>query len=185
VNQRLALRIGMLLVLAAATRWLLVSLADDDDAPRLPSARSDYTLEDFDLQVMNDAGQPSFRVISPFLEKSPDDGSVTVDTPVVFLYDRGAENWRIDSASGWIRADGEELERRGDVVLDRRQPEALTIRTPSLWIYPELEQARSQQAVRIERPGVTLEGVGMNAWLGSQRIELLSEVKGHYEPPPT
>ena len=83
----------VLLVMAGLTRWLLLVVQDgDEDRQVLPDARSDYTLEEFDLLVMNRQGDPSFRIESPYLEKSPVDESVSLIQPLVFLFDGKALN---------------------------------------------------------------------------------------------
>jgi lipopolysaccharide export system protein LptC len=178
------MQIGVLLVMAGLTRWLLLVVQDgDEDRQVLPDARSDYTLEEFNLLVMNRQGDPSFRIESPYLEKNPVDESVSLSQPLVYLFDGGQQSWRINAEEGWIQADGDEIELRGRVVLGREFPGQLTIRTQNLRIYPNEDRAYTDQAVKIDRPGAELNGVGLEAWLDSERIEILSKVKGHYEPP--
>lgn len=183
VNTRRLVQVTLLIALAGLTRWWLISREPDEGPEMLPTARSDYTLENFELLAMNDQGDPSFQVQSPYLEKVPEDGSVVLRTPVVHLYEEGQHRWRIDANSGWIRADGGEMELQGRVVLAQDEPRHLTIRTQNLRIYPDEDRAHTDHPVRIERPDAQMDGVGLDAWLDSERIELLSEVKGHYEPP--
>lgn len=175
----------LLALLAGGTRWWLMRLQDADrQAGGLPEARSEYTLDNFDLLVMDKQGLPSFQVRSPYLEKMPVDGSVVLQQPRMYLFENGNKTWRIDAQSSWIRHDGEEILLQGDVFMTKgKDQEQLNIRAQDLKLYPQQELVQSSESVKISRPGTVMVGVGLKARLDLEKFELLSEVKGRYEPP--
>lgn len=185
MSSRQLLAIIMLALLAGSTRWWLMRLQDADrQAGGPPDTRSEYTLDSFDLLVMDRQGLPSFQIESPHLEKMPMDGSVVIKSPRMYLFENGNKTWRIDAESGWIRADGEEILLQGNVLMTKGQDrDQFTIRAQDLRIYPQQELAQSSEPVHISRPGTVMAGVGLKARLDLGKFELLSEVKGRYEPP--
>jgi lipopolysaccharide export system protein LptC len=183
-NQKL-LAILLLTVLAAGTRWWLIRMQDaDQKAGSLPDARSEYTLDNFDLLVMNKQGLPSFQIESPRLERVPNDGSAIVEKPLMHLFENGNRTWRIDAESGWVRQDGEEILLQGKVLMSKgKAQEQIVVHARDLTLYPQKELAQSSEPVQISRPGTVMAGVGLKARLDLEKFELLSEVKGRYEPP--
>jgi lipopolysaccharide export system protein LptC len=184
VSSRQLLAIFLLALLAGGTRWWLMRLQEANrQAGGLPDAHLEYTLDNFDLLVMDKQGLPSFQIESPHLEKTPVDGSVVLQQPRMYLFENGSKTWRIDAQSGWIREDGEEVLLLGKVLMTKGQDrEQLIIRAQDLKIYPQQDLAQSSEPVDISRPGTVMAGVGLKARLDLEKFELLSEVKVRYEP---
>jgi len=186
VSTRQALAIVLLILVATGSRWWLIQTREDDRrANALPAARSEYTLDNFDLLVMDKQGLPSFQIAAPHLEKQPSDGSVQVRKPLMHLFEQGVKTWRIEAQNGWVSADGEQVKLMGDVLMTKdmaNQQEPLVIRARDLKIFPQKERVESSEAVQINRPGTQINGIGLRARLKPEKYELLSEVKVRYEP---
>jgi lipopolysaccharide export system protein LptC len=184
VSSRQLLVILVLMLLAGGTRWWLTRMENvDGRTGGLPEARSEYTLDNFELLVMDKQGLPSFQVESEHLEKLPADDSVVLQSPSMYLFADGEKTWRIDAQSGWIRQDGEELVLRGNVLMSKgEEKERFIIRARNLRLYPQQELAESDEPVSLSRPGTAMRGVGLKARLDVEKFELLSEVKGRYVP---
>ena len=175
----------LLALLAGATRWWWMRLQDADRQSRgLPEAHSEYTLDNFDLLVMDQQGLPSFQVEARRLEKSPADGSVLLQQPTLYLFENGNKTWRIDARSAWISQDGEELLLKGNVLMRKGQNRnEILVRAQDLRIFPQQKLAQSSESVHISHAGTVMAGVGLKARLDLELFELLSEVKGRYEAP--
>jgi lipopolysaccharide export system protein LptC len=185
VSSQRWLAILLLALLATGTRWWLMRTQEADRAiGGLPDARSEYTLDNFDLLVMDKQGLPSFQIESPRLERVPNDGSSIVEQPRMHLFENGNKTWRIDAQSGWIRQDGAEILLQGEVLMTKGQgQDQFIINARDLKIFPRKELALSSEAVKIQRPGTVMAGIGLKARLDLEKFELMSEVEGQYEPP--
>ncbi|MDQ2694112.1 MAG: LPS export ABC transporter periplasmic protein LptC, partial [Pseudomonadota bacterium] len=95
--------------------------------------------------------------------------------------------WRIRAGEGWISPDNRVVRLEQAVTFTRpaasgERPVVITTRNV-VW-RPKDDYAETAEPVRAETPGGVLTGVGMKAYLNTQQFELLSEVRGRYEPPP-
>ena len=137
-NRRL-LTILLLTVLAAGTRWWMMRIQDTGQkAGGLPDARSEYTLDNFDLLVMDKQGSPSFQMESPHLEKLPMDGSTRVQQPQMHLFEDGkkaareAKSFAAVTDDTWTRA------------ISSMPSKASGLRRPSIWRADESWARRSR-----------------------------------------
>ncbi|MEM9532525.1 MAG: LPS export ABC transporter periplasmic protein LptC [Pseudomonadota bacterium] len=174
---------ALLAVLLGLTFWATQRLASDDVEEALPTARSDYRLEHFDLLVMDPSGAPSYRVQSPEMEKSPDDDSATLIKPHFTLYDQGSETWRVQSDEAWINGEGDLIRMPGPVQLASRLPPNTLVETRDVTVQPREHRARSEAPVTVTRSDMRSSGVGFSANLSNQQFDILSNVEGFYEPP--
>lgn len=180
--------IATLLLLAAATvsGWALWNQRHKDDGEAVPTGRADYVLEDFELVALNEQGHESFTLRAPRLARDPNSKTMDIATPLFLIPSRAGSQgapWEVRSKTGWVSAKGEELRLRGDVKADGRTPDGSTtrMRTEQLNVFPRDKRATSAVAVSVTRPGLILNGHGLEADLGAQRVLLKSDVKGRYE----
>ncbi len=182
MNQSTMIKILLLAAIALGLRQWVTSRQDEDaaNAP-LPDPRSDYTLTQFELLVMNTEGEPSFNVVAPYLEKNNDDRSLDINQPKVLLFNDDKTHWTITSDHGWIseRADKLLLDGAVKMVTDSTERPAL-IEGTDFTIYPDDKQIESDQRVQLTRPESRYEGVGFRADTGLDLIEILSEVHADY-----
>jgi LPS export ABC transporter protein LptC len=67
-------------------------------------------------------------------------------------------------------------------VLSQAQPEGpVTLNTESVDLNLPTRHAQTDQPVTLTGPDYKIAAIGAQAWLDEQRIELQSEVTGHYE----
>jgi lipopolysaccharide export system protein LptC len=86
---------------------------------------------------------------------------------------------------GWVAADRQTLLLEGEVVVDRTTESGqlpVTLFTRDLRVRPAERYVETAAPARAVTPGGELRAVGARAWLDQGRVELLSEVRGVYEP---
>jgi lipopolysaccharide export system protein LptC len=105
-------------------------------------------------------------------------------TPVFLVPDRQNRYWRISATRGVVPADGSQLQLQGNVLATSPAdaPPATRIETEQLNLFPGENRATSAAAVAITRPGLTMNGHGMQADFDRQQISLLSQVRTRYVP---
>ena len=183
----------VLIVAAAATGWSVWTNRPEERGPANPNARSDYTLENFEVIVLDKQGRESFTLTAPRLVRNPGARTMSMATPVFHIPVSPGDNlpptreagWEVRSKAGWVSADGDELRLTGNVTAktagQRERPVVMT--TEQLNVFPNRNRASSPSLVTVTQPGSILTGRGMEALLDSKRIRFTSNVKVRYAPP--
>ena len=167
-------------------RWVESSLREpapaDSQAPVL-------TVEQLRAVRLNLAGIREYVLVAPRLWQLPDQGGIRIEQPVLDWYqpDGQTREWRLQAEQGWIAADYQILRLEGAVVMDRTAASGkppVTIKTRDVQIYRANRYAETAAPVQAITPDGEFRAVGARAWLDQERLELLSEVRGSYAPPP-
>lgn len=166
-------------------RWVESSLREpapaDSQAPVL-------IVEQSRAVRLNAAGVRESVVEAPRSWQLPGQGGVRLEQPILDWYqpDGQTKEWRVQAEQGWIAADNQLARLAGEVVM-RRDAESgkppVTITTRDVWLHRAERYAETAAPVKAVIPGGELHAVGVRAWLDQERLELLSEVRGFYEPP--
>lgn len=175
-----------LLLLAAVTGWSLWQQQDTESDAPAAAGRPDYVLVQFELIALDEQGRESFTLRAPRLARDPAARTMDITTPVFVIPPRpGSEGgaWTVQSQTGWVSADGNELRLRGQVRADSVDPEGqpVSMRTEQLNIFPDTKRATSAAPVTLTQPGLILNGRGVEAQLDSKRVNFLSDFKARYE----
>ncbi len=166
-------------------RWVESSLRE----PALAESQAPVlTIERFRAVRLNIAGVREYVVEAPRLWQLPSQGGIRIEQPVLDWYqpDGQIREWRLQAEQGWIAADNQSVRLDGDVVMNRAAESGkppTTITTRDVLIQLAERYAETAAPVRAVMPGGQLYAVGARAWLNQERLELLSEVRGSYEPP--
>ena len=167
-------------------RWVESSLRTpapaDSQAPVL-------TVEQFRAVRLNLAGVREYVLEAPRLSQLPGQSGIRIEQPVLDWYqpDGQTREWRLQAEQGWITADYQILRLDGAVVMDRTVASGkppVTIKTRDVQIYQANRYAETAAPVQAITPDGEFRAVGARAWLDQERLELLSEVRGSYAPPP-
>lgn len=172
-----------LLVVAIATGWAVWRQSRPADDGVLKT-RPDYVLRDYEIISLDKQGKESFTLLGPVLQRDPADKTMELTTPVFLVPDRESRYWRITAQRGMVPADGSQLQLHGEVLATSPAdaPPATRIETEQLNLFPGENRASSAAAVAITRPGLTMNGHGMQADFDRQQISLLSQVRTRYVP---
>lgn len=168
-------------LLASWAAWLLriqPPLPEDAGPPR-----SDYTLDDYRLVVLNKEGTESFASVGPYLARDPYNETLSLNQPrFSFPSHDGKGNWTAGSDIGWVSPRGEEVRLIRTVKLDGPvipKTDQTHLRTEEMTVHPQPQTAHSDLLVTVTRGASILRGTGMNADLKTNRLELLSKVSLH------
>lgn len=189
VTIRGVLYIAGLALLAASSygllRWVESSLREPAPAE---SQAPVLTIEQIRAVRLNGAGLREYVLEAPRLTQLPGQLGTWIERPVLDWYqpDGRTREWRLLAERGWIAADNQLVRLEGEVVMTRTaesgKPSA-TIITRDVLVRPAERQAETAAPARAVTPGGDLRAIGLRAILDEERLELLSEVRGVYEPP--
>lgn len=174
----------LIALLASWGAWLLRPPPPVQDIAGPP--RSDYTLGDYRLVVLDKEGVESFASNGPYLARDPNTETLGLNHPQFSFPDKNTHgSWIANSRNGWVSAKGDEVRLMNAVSLDGPVVKGVDqshMRTEQLTVFPQLQTAHSNQLVTVTRGASILAGTGMNANLKTNRLELLSKVSLHDVP---
>ena len=109
-------------------------------------------------------------------------GAYARDVTLTTTDTEGRVDWRVRSSN--VRHDRHDDTWRltGDVVMEYQRPSGMTrLTTTLLELDVPARYAETDRAVTLTQPDARIDAVGARAWLDERRIELLENVRGHYD----
>jgi lipopolysaccharide export system protein LptC len=179
----------LLLAAAVASGWAVIRQRAPEQPSGPASGRSAYTLYDFELLVLDDAGKEAFTLKAPELQRLPAGEAMELTSPE-FLFpakegDPGGGRWRMTAAEGWVSPEGDEVRLVRDVLAEgpgSGDGAPATLETDRLTVFPRTDQARTDARVRIVDGRTTIRGRGLEVDLATRRYALLADVETRYVP---
>ena len=154
-----------------------LSLAERFD----PKPDVDSYLENIEGLKYRPDGSVAYRWQARSAERMTLNGEVVLHSPN-YIGNIGAQRpWTAQANNGRLSRDGQQLDLSDNVVVKDLIREA-EIRTEALKIDLQRSLVSTDQALSLNLRNGTTQSVGMTADLANERIELLDQVKGHYEP---
>lgn len=174
--------------------WLIRTRNTNDDFVGPP--RSDYTMNNFTLDALDQEGAYAFSVKGPRMARRGDDQSIYVTLPDYEIIDNSGNTWLGTSESAWVDKDGNIMKLEGDVVMHRVPTETIArvdLLTSDLTITtdPKLKDAQGRPLAdaphrdkRMETAALTTifeentvsHSIGMKADMDLKTMEQLSDV---------
>lgn len=116
-------------------------------------------------------------------ENQRDEVFTLIENPTLVIYQKNSP-WFVRADKGKLTSSDQNIELWSQVVLNHTNEEGLVtiINTEKLLIDPVNKLANTDEPVRIRSDKAELEGVGMNADLTAEKLSLLSNVRGLYDP---
>lgn len=146
------------------------------------------TVERFRAVRLNIAGLREYVVEAPRLVQLPSQLGTRLEQPTMDWYqpDGQIREWRVRADQGWVAADNQWVRLEGEVVMTRLAESGkppVTIITRDVLVRLAERYAETAAPARAITPGGELRAIGLRAFLDEERLELLSDVRGVYEPP--
>ncbi|MCB1767312.1 MAG: LPS export ABC transporter periplasmic protein LptC [Candidatus Competibacteraceae bacterium] len=166
-------------------QWVESGLREPE---RAKSQEPVMIINHFQAVRLNTAGVREYVVEAPQLAQLPDKLGARIEWPVLDWYqlDGQTREWRLQSEQGWVAADYETVRLEGAVTMTRLATSGkppVTVTTRDVLIRPGERYVETAAPARAITPGGELRAVGVRAWLDQERLELLSQVRGTYDPP--
>ena len=114
----------------------------------------------------------------------PNDYTMLTQPRMLFSENADIAPWHLTANEGKIDQNGQLVTLFNDVRVYQQSPEEglLELLTSELRIKASQQYAETDKAVKMRAQQGHLDTLGMKAYLGEDRIELLSRVRGTYEP---
>ncbi len=182
-------RHGAMLIMVAltlASYWVLKQLQPDLFATHRSQRHvPDFYMENFVTTTMDETGVPKRRVEAEYMAHYPDTDTHEFQRPDMLIYQPNRGPWHVRSERGWLSASGDVMLLLGKVHIWRNSTgdqKALDVKTEDLRVLPDREYGETDKAVVITTATSRTTGTGMRANLAENRLEILNDVRTHYEP---
>gem|GEM_PF-1047839 len=175
---------SLLLATLVACSWLLSTQYNETDSTTIAIRHiPDTIITGMTVDVTDTQGRLHRRLQADTMHHYWDDGSHTLEHPVMTLYRENNAAWRIASDQGWVSPDKNTVKFTGAVKIDNQAvntAEQTTIHTRDLTLKPQQETFHTVAAVRISRPGDVTTGTGMNGRLSPVlELHIKADVETH------
>ena len=166
-------------------RWVESGLREPEPAK---SQEPVMIIDHFRAVRLSAIGLREYVIEAPQLSHFPDNLGTQIEWPVLDWYqlDGLTREWRLQAEQGWVAADQQIVRLKGAVTMIRRATSGkppMTVTTHDVLIRPRERYVETAAPAQAMTPGSELRAIGVRAWLDQERLELLSEVRGTYEPP--
>lgn len=175
----------LLLAAAIASGWSVWRMTHPSDDGVLRT-RPDYVLRDYEITSLDKRGKELFTLRGPLLQRDSGDQTLQLDHPQFLVPDAEGHYWEVRADEGFVPADGDRIEVRGRVSAQSPadKPPATRIEADQLALDLDNHRATSSSRITITRPGLTMEGTGLEADFDRRQVSLLSQVRNRYAPKP-
>jgi lipopolysaccharide export system protein LptC len=174
--------------LAALSTWFLFSVqsslqenqVQDDKSPVL-------TMNGVQATRMNELGQREYVLTAPRLMQLPGEQGTVIEQPYFEIFrDGNIPDWTLLAEQGWIAPDHDLIRLQDTVTLIRPQIDdrlPVTITTRNVLIRTEEQMVETMEPVHMETPNGVVNAIGLKSLFNQKQLDLLSTVRGSYEPP--
>lgn len=172
--------------LALITTWLTYRLENrepvsDHDQAQIP----DYTLKKFKSTQMDEQGRLKNQLVAETMRHYPE-VNMELTAPVMVFYREEQPAWTVRAEQGEVSPDGNQVWLLGHTTLLRHTQEpqkTLEIISQDVLIQKDKEFAETAAATTILSHNGETHSVGIRVFMPTEKIELLSQVRGHYALP--
>ena len=167
--------------------WWLVEVVEKDEVEVNVAEENsiDYFSIGYSKKEMDDSGLVKNFLLADSMTHYSGDGTTHLEKPVMTLYNSRKAPWIIQSESGILMPDGENLLLNGKVYISRDAAEGINqfiVNTSALRVNLPTNYAETDEWTEIISPPHRTIGTGMKVtFIEPIHLKLLSKVKGRYE----
>ncbi len=188
INRRLRAWLILLPALLLLTVIYWVSVTVELPSQKVNSKQRhdpDFFVENFSATTLTEQGMPRFTMSAAKMLHYPDDDSTHLETIQLASVQPDRPTLRIFALNGTLSNKGEEVFLRDHVQIIREDPDKqsdMKFTTTFLHVIPDLNIAKTDQAVTLIDGNNTVHAVGMVLDHSARTINLLNLVRSEYAP---
>jgi lipopolysaccharide export system protein LptC len=177
----------LLLMVAAASIWMFQGQPNKGPVvtPQTQST-ADSFMENFTTQVLDTQGRPLYQLQAARLAHYADDDHSELTQPRFTAFRSDGQRWTVVAETGRAENGSEQIFLNGEVTIQRfphiSAPPNLQIHSRDLRVRPAEDYAETDQPTTIVQGETTLNTIGLQVHFREGRMQLLSQVRGHYVP---
>ncbi len=178
------IQLSLLLIAAVASGLLLLRNTEAPEKPSTARLGIGYYMTDAELIVTGEDGQTRYRVRTNSAVQDRKAGTIDLDRVYLEYDPLSSVPWDLRANTGHIPPDRNIIQLQGDVVAETKDEEdtPVTIRTEFLELDTETYIAETDRRVAIDYATNRVFATGMRAYLKEDRLQLLADVNGNFNP---
>lgn len=170
----------LLSILTIASTWLLNRLSETEPTQIFVLRHEpDNYMSHLSTLTMNADGTPKNKLYADYMAHYPDDDTTKLINPSLEIFNPDTPPTVITAKTGWVSNDNEIILLTGKTKLlqmNEKGVKTLEVITSDVRVIMDKEYAETDKVATIFREKTTTKSIGMNAYLGENRLELLSNV---------
>ena len=176
--------IGLLVAAVASGALLLRNTHEPEQAPATARLGIGYYMTDVELIVTGDDGRVLYRIRTDNATQNVETSTIALERVRVDYDPLASIPWDLSAETGHIAVDRNIIQLEGDVIAQTKDEDdtSITIRTDFLELDTETYIANTERKVAIDYATNTVFATGMRAYFREDRLLLLSDVNGHFDP---
>jgi LPS export ABC transporter protein LptC len=173
---------SLLILLALVTTWFLYTLDEKIPVHTGDTLNPDYTIKNFVSTHTDEKGYISSQLQAKnliYYSKR----KTQVIAPRLIFYEQAKPYWFVQAENGEISPNNEDIWLLGEVILwqvDENQQKRIEIISRNIHVNLNENYAESDAPTTILVKNGKIDSVGIKVFTTTQRVELLSQVRGHY-----
>ncbi|MGX9462417.1 LPS export ABC transporter periplasmic protein LptC [Shewanella sp. A14] len=147
--------------------------------------RPDFVADDLRTTEFNQQGFIASRVSAEHMEHYASSDITHFTKPIYLIYpENGKAQWQLSADQGQLNKNTSKVILKNNVIIDAIDIEEplQSLSTQAVTVDLTTMIGTSKEMVYIKGKGFIIQGLGLHADLNSQKLSLLSQVEGIYEP---
>ena len=196
----------LIAILAIASFYLLHETDHSDDKPSRPIVKQDEKPSAFisngEFTIYDKNGRAT-NLVSKKARYYTNPKRIIIDSPSISFKTDTNQTITLNAQKGTFHPDEETLFLKGEVIIEQiptasqetltisplqsnqtihhtAEPETWTLKSDEFKLNNQSHFISTDQAVTMTKGKSSIRAIGLNAWIDEKKIELLSEVQGHY-----
>lgn len=166
--------------------WFFVHPKSNSNNNEANEALPDAIITGIRVLKFNEEGQLSNRLYAPKMVHFIKDNISLFTHPAIVIYgQQDKAPWLIKANRASALHGDEQIDLMGHVRIHQPKQGELQesiITTEFLRYFPQKKMAKTDHLIELKRPGLQVSAHGMEAYLDSEHITLLSQARGLYDP---
>lgn len=149
------------------------------------SASIDTLVTELSVQQFDVEGHLTHDLETPMMQHNPTQNTHTLTAPHIMVSELNQAPWEIHADMATAFDGGQHITFNHHVVVHQHKhqtAEETTLTTEEITYFPRDKLATTLSEVTLKQANNRMHSTGMKAYLAENRVQLLSNARGHYEP---
>lgn len=146
---------------------------------------SDTIITHLAVQQFNPEGKLIHYLRTPYMQHFPSNKTHILKKPQIIVMEKDQAPWEINAEEATALEGGKQITFNRNVIVHQakdEKSEETTLLTEEITYFPESKFATTLKEVTLNQTNNQVKSTGMKAYLAENRVQLLSNARGHYEP---
>ena len=149
------------------------------------STTIDTIVTELHVRKFDTNGNISHSLHTTLMQHIPDNNKHILQSPHIVVKEDNQAPWDINAEEGTAINGGQQITFNKNVIIHQKQHKqtaATTLKTEEIVYFPKDKLATTLKEVTLSQSHNKMQSKGMNVYLSENRVQFLSNARGHYEP---